>query len=96
MKKIITSEEILSLARKNNEKLSSKKNKQLNSEENPEAEMLFRMSKWGKDTNNLNPWQRKFIFNMGIQVKRNYKLSDKQQNALKLVSDLAISKGFEK
>jgi len=96
MKKIITSEEILSLARKNNEKLSSKKIKQLNSEENPEAEMLFRMAKWGKDTNNLNPWQRKFIFNMGIQVKRNYKLSDKQQNALKLVSDLAISKGFEK
>lgn len=91
---LISTEEILNIARSTSSSSVRKNGRSNHAQDNLNSEVLFKMAKWGKETDSLNPWQRKFIFNMGIQFKRNYKLSEKQENALKLIIDLAYSKGF--
>lgn len=54
----------------------------------------FALSRWAKETNNFQTWQRSLIFTVGTIVGRNQKPSYKQSNqAIKAYKE-AISKGF--
>jgi uncharacterized protein (DUF433 family) len=48
------------------------------------------ISNWAKETDNLNPWQRRFAYTIGIQLKRGRDLSAKQ--ALQAAKILAAAR----
>lgn len=52
------------------------------------------ISKWAKDTNNLQPWQRGIAFSVGTLVKRGKKPSVKQARQAKIIYQSAKEKGF--
>lgn len=54
----------------------------------------FALSRWAKETNNFQPWQRSIIFNVGALLGRTKDPSPKQANqAIKAYLE-AINKGF--
>lgn len=58
------------------------------------AETWFALSRWAKDTNNFESWQRSILFSIGTLIKRNKKPSFKQANQAIRVYNEAIAKGF--
>lgn len=58
------------------------------------AATWFKLSKWAKDTQNLQPWQRSLLFSVGTLVSRERKPSIKQAvHALKVYKE-SKEKGF--
>ena len=56
----------------------------------------YALSKWAKDTNNFQGWQRSILFSVAQLIARNHKPSYKQAvQALKIYEE-AIDKGFYK
>lgn len=58
------------------------------------AETWFALSRWAKETNNLQPWQRSIIFSVGTLVGRGKKPSYKQANQAMKGYREAVMKGF--
>ena len=52
------------------------------------------ISKWAKDTDNLQSWQRGIAFSVGTLIKRGKKPSFKQAKQAEVILDVARSKGF--
>jgi len=59
------------------------------------GETWFRISKWAKETNNLQPWQRSLAFSIGKILSRGQSISRKQagqgQKILKEVTELGFA-----
>ena len=60
------------------------------------ASTWFALSRWAKETNNFQPWQRSLLFSVGTIVGRNQKPSYKQANQANKVYEEALNKGFNK
>lgn len=58
------------------------------------AETWFALSKWGKDTNNFQPWLRSMLFSVGTIVGRGKKPSIKQSRQADKAILEATKKGF--
>ena len=58
------------------------------------AERWFALSRWAKETNNFQTWQRSLVFTVGTLVGRNRNPSFKQANQAAKVYKEAESKGF--
>ena len=56
----------------------------------------YALSKWTKETNNLQGWQRSIIFSVAQLVARNRKPSYKQAVQVLKIYEEAIDKGFNK
>jgi len=54
----------------------------------------FALSRWAKETNNFQPWQRSLVFNVGTIVGRNQKPTVKQSKQAIKVYKEATEKGF--
>ena len=52
------------------------------------------ISNWAKETDNLNPWQRRFAYTIGVQLKRGRDLSQKQAAQAERIIQAAAEKGF--
>lgn len=63
---------------------------------NIHASIWFALSRWAKETNNFQPWQRSLLFSVGTIVGRNQKPSFKQANQANKVYEEALNKGFNK
>ncbi len=59
-----------------------------------EAEGWFGLSNWAKQTSNLEPWQRKLSFDIGVRMKRGRPPSAKQAVHGKKILDEARRLGF--
>lgn len=59
------------------------------------ANTWFALSKWGKETEKLNTWQRSFAFSMGRLASSGKEMTYKQAEKAVDTYDEAISKGFE-
>lgn len=55
----------------------------------------FSMSKWAKETNNLQPWQRSLAFSIGKALSRGYQVSRKQAAQGIIILDEVKSLGFD-
>jgi hypothetical protein len=55
----------------------------------------FALSNWAKITNNLTVWERKFAYDIGIQIRYRKPLSDKQVFQAKKIFNEAISLGLK-
>ncbi len=58
------------------------------------AAVWLSISKWAKDTNNLQPWQRGIAFSVGTLVGRSKQPSVKQAKQAKIIYESAKEKGF--
>ncbi len=58
------------------------------------AAVWLSISKWAKDTNNLQPWQRGIAFSVGTLVGRGKKPSVKQAKQAEIIYQSAKEKGF--
>ena len=59
------------------------------------AQTWYNLSKWAKETNNLQPWQRSLAFSIGKVLSRGYQVSRKQADqAIKIIAE-AKNLGFE-
>ncbi|MHB8964085.1 MAG: AIPR family protein, partial [Saccharofermentanales bacterium] len=58
------------------------------------ASTWFALSRWAKETNNFQPWQRSLIFKIGTMVGRNKKPTYKQSNQAIKAYKVAIEKGL--
>lgn len=58
------------------------------------APTWFALSRWAKETNNFQPWQRSLVFTMGTLVGRKHQPSYKQANQAMKVYKEALKKGF--
>lgn len=58
------------------------------------AETWFALSRWAKETNNLQPWQRSIIFSVGTLIGRGKKPSYKQANQAIKGYNEAVKRGF--
>jgi hypothetical protein len=56
----------------------------------------YALSKWAKETNNFQGWQRSIIFSVAQLVARNRKPSYKQSTQALMIYEEAIDKGFNK
>lgn len=54
----------------------------------------FSLSKWGKETNKLNPWERNFCYNVGVYISRSLSLSKSQEIAAKSILAKVLRQGF--
>lgn len=59
------------------------------------ASTWFALSKWAKQTNNFQPWQRSLLFSVGSIVSRGQKPSFKQANQAMKTYIEAMEKGFK-
>ena len=59
-----------------------------------EPNLWFTISKWGKETGYLTPWQRQFSFTIGYQLGRKTQLTAKQIHFCILVLKDAYESGF--
>lgn len=53
------------------------------------------ISHWAKQTDNLSPWQRRFAYTIGVQLKRGRELSVKQAVHARQILDVARGLGFD-
>lgn len=58
------------------------------------AETWFALSRWAKETNNFQPWQRSLLFSVGTLVSRGQKPSIKQATHAVNAYNEALKKGF--
>ncbi len=58
------------------------------------ANVWLAISKWAKDTNNLQPWQRGIAFSVGTLIGRGKKPSVKQAKQAEIIYKNAKEKGF--
>ena len=58
------------------------------------ATTWFALSRWAKETNNFQPWQRSLIFKIGTIVGRRQHPSYKQSNQALIAYKEALRKGF--
>lgn len=58
------------------------------------ADVWLSISKWAKDTNNLQPWQRSISFSVGTLVGRGKRPSVKQARQADKIYNVAKEKGF--
>ena len=58
------------------------------------ASTWFALSRWAKETNNFQPWQRSLFFSVGTLVGRNKKPSYKQSYHAMRAYNEALGKGF--
>ena len=56
----------------------------------------YALSKWAKETNNFQGWQRSLVFSVAQLIARNRKPSYKQAVQALKVYDEAVQKGFNK
>ncbi|MEZ3444936.1 MAG: AIPR family protein [Lachnospiraceae bacterium] len=61
---------------------------------NTPADVWLSISKWAKDTNNLQPWQRSIAFSVGTLLRRGKKPSVKQARQADIILTEAKEKGF--
>ena len=54
----------------------------------------FALSNWAKETSNLQPWQRKLAYDIGVRIKRGRPPSPKQAQYGKRILDEARRLGF--
>ena len=74
--------------------LTEEENKLIDETAEVSAEKWFALSRWAKETNNFQPWQRSLLFSVGSLAGRGRKPSIKQaRHALKTLKE-AESKGF--
>jgi hypothetical protein len=59
------------------------------------SQTWFNLSKWAKETNNLQSWQRSLAFSIGKQLASNSQISRKQATHGKKILDEVESLGFE-
>ncbi len=58
------------------------------------AQTWFALSRWAKETQNFQPWQRSLLFSVGTVVSRRQKPSIKQANQAMKAYKTACGKGF--
>ena len=58
------------------------------------ADVWLSISKWAKETNNLQPWQRSIAFSIGTLLGRGKKPSVKQAKQADIIFREAKDKGF--
>ncbi|MCY4099345.1 MAG: AIPR family protein [Rhodobacteraceae bacterium] len=76
-------------------KLNEEEQKLINKIDNIPADQWFQISKWAKETNNLDPWQRSLSFSIGKIMKRSGVLSHKQaKHGVKILKE-SESLGFK-
>ena len=74
--------------------LTEEENKLIDEAAEVSAEKWFALSRWAKETNNFQPWQRSLLFSVGSLAGRGRKPSIKQaRHALKTLEE-AEFKGF--
>jgi len=56
----------------------------------------FALSKWAKETDNFQGWQRSILFSVGQLVARGHKPSYKQSVQVLKIYEEAVQKGFNK
>ena len=59
-----------------------------------EAKVWYALSRWAKETNNFQSWQRSIVFSVGQLIARGRKPSYKQSVQALKVYDEAITRGF--
>lgn len=59
-----------------------------------DSEIWLGISKWAKETDNLEPWQRSISFSVGTLIKRGKKPSYKQAKQADIIYNIAKEKGF--
>jgi len=59
------------------------------------ASTWFALSKWAKETQNFQPWQRSLLFSVGTLVSRERKPSIKQSIQALKIHKAAQEKGFK-
>ena len=60
-----------------------------------QPEFWFSLANWGKTTEKLSPWERHFVYNIGVLFRNKKLLSDRQiENALRISKD-ALENGFQ-
>ena len=59
------------------------------------AKTWYALSKWAKETNNFQGWQRSIVFSVGQQTARGKKPSYKQSKQALIVYEEAVRKGFK-
>lgn len=67
----------------------------INSSVEISADKWFALSRWAKETNNFETWQRSIVFSVGTIIGREKKPSYKQANQAMKVYNEAIRKGFK-
>ena len=58
------------------------------------ADVWLSISKWAKDTNNLQSWQRSISFSVGTLIGRGKRPSVKQARQAEIIYNAAKEKGF--
>ena len=74
---------------------STKNNYDQLSDDMKHSDNWFALSNWAKITNNLTLWERKFAYDIGIQIRHRRPLSDKQVSQAKKIFNEAISLGLK-
>ena len=59
------------------------------------SDSWFALSKWGKETGTLTPWERGFAYNMGMAIARGWTLSEKQISSANRLASKALELGFK-
>jgi len=57
-------------------------------------DLYFQLAHWAKETNNLLPWERRLIYDIGTGISRKWQLSDKQITQCKRIIAEAFKLGF--
>tara|TARA_A100001015_G_C14991946_1_gene714370 strand:- start:1487 stop:1723 length:237 start_codon:yes stop_codon:yes gene_type:complete len=58
------------------------------------SEVFIALAVWGKETDNLEPWQRVICYSVGKTKSNNKQISYKQASRAMAAYDEAIEKGF--
>jgi hypothetical protein len=58
------------------------------------SDTWFRISKWAKETNNLQPWQRSISFSIGKTLSRSQQISRKQADQGRKILTESVDLGF--
>ncbi|HQO10744.1 MAG TPA: hypothetical protein PLK90_11305 [Clostridiales bacterium] len=61
----------------------------------PAGNQWLLLSKWAKENNKLEPWERKFVFIVGRTVNKNGEMSEKQKPIADKIMAKAKEEGFE-
>lgn len=59
------------------------------------SDSWFGLSKWGKETELLTPWERAFAYRMGQAFAEDWQLTEKQLSNAKKVANKALASGYK-
>lgn len=59
------------------------------------ADLWFRMSRWAKENDRLNPWYRRFAYSIGTRLETSAELSSKQTAKAMETLAMAVDAGFD-